>query len=76
MMPLFIKTHLLQRPSTKLLSVGKLADFVKIMTCLFHQPATACNPYMIGHVADELRQYKFRKDLYIRWYIRNRRARM
>ena len=26
------------------------------------KPATVCNPYMIGHVANELRHHKFRED--------------
>ena len=26
------------------------------------KPSTACNPYMIGHVANELRHHKFRVD--------------
>ena len=37
------------------------------------KPAIGCNPYMIGHVANELRHHKFREDRmawarsYLRW---------
>ena len=30
------------------------------------KPANTCNPYMIGHVANELRHHKFRVDRMIR----------
>ena len=67
------KTRYNQRPSTKLLSIGRqitgrfcwnydVVHFSFFKDSSNRKTATACNPYMIGHVANELRHNKFRED--------------
>ena len=61
-----------QRPMTKTTQYRKINHWpILLKLCSLFQffkdssnrkPATACNPYMIGHVANEVRYHKFRED--------------